>query len=460
MSGHEQPETSLRHVRCAIYTRKSTDENLDSEFNSLDAQREAAEAYVQSQRHEGWVALPTRYDDGGFSGGTMERPALRRLLDDVEAGRIDCVVVYKVDRLSRSLLDFTRIIETFDRCGVSFVSVTQQFNTTTSMGRLTLNMLLSFAQFEREVTAERIRDKVAATKRKGKYCGGPPVLGYSVDRERKRLVVDQEEAELVRHVFEQFVQMGSATELASELNAAGHRTKSWTTKTGQRRQGTAWNKGHIYRLLGNPLYIGEVSHRGNRYPGEHEAIVPRDLWDQAHAILDGNHRGRGATTRAKTPALLRGLLRCAHCDCAMGPTFSKRRGKLYRYYVCVHASKNGYDSCPTRSLSAREIEGAVISQLRAVLRAPELLAQTYREARAQADGQAVECQSFSERDVVDALGSLDPIWDHLFPDEQARIVQLLVKQVDVYPGRAELRIRAEGLDSLVAELRAEQEMAA
>ena len=450
----------LRKVRCAIYTRKSTEENLDSEFNSLDAQREAAENYIASQRQEGWIALPDRYDDGGFSGGTMERPALQRLLDDVQAGKVDCVVVYKVDRLSRSLLDFTRIIELFERHNVSFVSVTQQFSTTSSMGRLTLNMLLSFAQFEREVTAERIRDKVAATKRKGKYCGGPPVLGYSVDRERKRLVVNAQEAELVRHVFERFVRTGSTTELAKELNAEGHRTKSWTTKTGQTRPGASWNKAHIYHLLNNSLYIGEVSHKGNRYPGEHEAIVSRDLWDKAHAILETNYRARAAKTRAETPALLRGIIRCAHCGCAMGPTFSRRRDKLYRYYLCVHASKNGYDSCPTRSLSAREIEGAVVNQLRAILRTPELLAQSYREAKAQAQEQDIQCEAFSERDVVEALGSLDPIWDNLFPEEQGRIVQLLVKQVDVYPGRAELRIRAEGLASLVAELRAEQEVAA
>ena len=450
----------LRKVRCAIYTRKSTEENLDSEFNSLDAQREAAVAYIASQRQEGWIALPDRYDDGGYSGGTMERPALQRLLDDVQAGRVDCVVVYKVDRLSRSLLDFTRIIELFERHNVSFVSVTQQFNTTSSMGRLTLNMLLSFAQFEREVTAERIRDKVAATKRKGKYCGGMPVLGYDVDRERKRLVVNAKEAELVRHVFGRFVQIGSTTELAKELNGAGYRTKSWTTKAGQFRPGSLWNKDHIYHLLNNPLYLGEVSHKGNRYPGEHEAIVSRDLWDKAHAILDTNYRARAVRTRARTAALLRGIIRCAHCNCAMGPTFSNRRGKLHRYYLCVDASKNGYDSCPTRTLSAREIEGVVISQLRAVLRTPELLAQTYREARAQADEQAIQCETFSERDVVEALCSLDPIWDNLFPDEQERIVQLLVKQVDVYPGRAELRIRAEGLAALVAELREGQEVAA
>ena len=402
------------------------------------------------------------------------------------------------------------------------VSVTQQFNTTSSMGRLVLNILLSFAQFEREIIGERIRDKVAATKRKGKYCGGMPVLGYDVDRERKRLVVNPAEAVLVRHIFQRFVQTGSTTELAKELNAKGHRTKSWTTKTGKLHPGQPWNKAHIYSLLNNPLYIGEVSHKGNRYPGEHEAIVSRDLWDQAHAILETNGRARAGRTRATTPALLRGILRCAHCGCAMGPTFSKKRGKLYRYYLCVHASKNGYDSCPTRTLSAGEIERAVVDQLRAILRAPEFLAQTYRAARVQADahleelshrrneteeslgllrqevahiaagdngrsGPVATClaelqaqiaeeesvlasieaeaqrlgrDGFTEREVAEALGSLDPIWDNLFPDEQARIVQLLVKQVEVYPDRAEVRIRAEGLASLVAELREEQENAA
>ena len=451
---------ALRKVRCAIYTRKSTDEGLDAEFNSLDAQREAAESYIASQRHEGWAALPTEYDDGGFSGGTLERPALQRLLADIEASRIDCVVIYKLDRLSRSLLDFVKMIEIFERHQVSFVSVTQRFDTSTSMGRLMLNILLSFGEFEREIIGERIRDKVAATKRRGKYCGGMPVLGYDVDRERKRLIINPEEAELVRHVFTRFVQCGSTTELAKELNAAGYRTKSWTTKSGALHAGTPWNKAHLYRLLNNPLYLGEVSHKGQRYPGEHEAIVSRQLWDQAHAIMAANYRVRSGQTRVKTEALLRGLLRCAHCGCAMGPTFSKRRGKSYRYYLCVHASKNGHNSCPTRCLPAGEIEGVVVDQLRQVLHTPEILAQTYREARALGDEQAIQCEHFSERDVVDALGSLDPIWDHLFPEEQARIVQLLVKQVDIYPDRAEVYIRAEGLTSLVAELREEQEVAA
>jgi hypothetical protein len=317
-----------------------------------------------------------------------------------------------------------------------------------------LNILLSFAQFEREIIGERIRDKVAATKKKGKYCGGPAVLGYDVDRERKRLVVNPPEAELVRHVFEEFVHTGSATALVQQLTAKGYTTKSWTTKKGTTRAGGPWNKAHIYRLLNNPLYVGEVAHGEDRYPGEQEPIVSRRLWEQAHAILSQQYRAREVQTRTKTEALLRGILRCAHCGCAMGPTFTRRRGKVYRYYLCVHASKNGHDSCPTRCLSAGEIERTVIDQLRMVLRAPEMLVQTYREAKAQTEGQD-QCPVFSEQDVIDALGSLDPVWEQLFPQEQERIVQLLVKRVDVYPEKAEVQIRAEGLASLVAELRAD-----
>jgi site-specific DNA recombinase len=518
----EADSTTAPRRHCAPYTRTSSDEGLDSEFNSLDAQREAGEAYITSQRQEGWVALSTRYDDGGYSGATLDRPALQRLLADVEAGKVDVVLCYKVDRLTRSLLDFAKLIEIFDRHNVSFVSVTQPINTATPTGRLMLNVLLSFAQFEREIIGERIRDKVAATKKRGKYCGGTPVLGFDVDRERKRLVVNPKEAKLVRSIFVDFVQTGSTTALAHALNARGRTTKSWTTKKGIVRVGTPWNKAHIYRVLNNPLYIGEVSHKGKRYPGEHEAIIDRELWDRAHAILAENHRARGVQTRTKTEALLRGIIRCAVCGCAMVPTFTNRRGKVYRYYLCLHASKNGHGTCPVRSLPGGEIERTVVDQLRAVLRAPEFLAQTYREARAQADTWLTELKettaaaeaalrslreevaqaavggnghpepvsrrladlqvriqaqeqalseageemqrlredSFSERDVVDALGALDPIWEHLFPDEQARIVQLLVKQVDVYPDRAEVRIRAEGLTSLVAELREEQEVVA
>jgi site-specific DNA recombinase len=269
--------------------------------------------------------------------------------------------------------------------------------------------------------------------------------------------VNEQEAALVRHIFTRFVHIGSTMQLAEELNAAGYLTKTWTTRTGKVHAGTLWHKGHLYRILNNPIYIGDVTHKGVRYPGEHAAIISQRLWDQAHAILERNYRVRGARTRARTDALLRGILRCAHCGGAMGPSFTKRRGKVYRYYQCVSAAKRSDASCPTRHLPAGEIERTVIDQLRGVLRAPEFVAQTYREARAQTLEGGDTGEPFSEQEVSSALHSLDPIWEHLCPGEQARIVQLLVKQVDVYPNHADVRIRAEGLTSLVAELRAQEE---
>jgi site-specific DNA recombinase len=455
MMKHQQQAqtTATERVRCAIYTRTSTEEGLDSEFNSLEAQRESGENYAASRRQEGWQALPARYDDGGYSGANLDRPGLQRLLTDVDAGLIDIVIVYKIDRLTRSLLDFAKIIEIIERRNASFVSVTESFDTSTPVGRLSLHILLCFAQFEREIIGERIRDKVAATKKKGKYCGGPPVLGLDVDRERKCLVVNRKEVPLALHIFKEFVRTRSVTALVQQLAAEGHTTKSWTTKKGVTRPGRPWNKGHLYRLLNNPLYIGEVSHRGKRYPGEHEAIVPRPLWEQAQTILRQQYRGRSPSPRAKTEALLRGLLRCAHCGCAMGPTFTKRRGKVYRYYLCVRTSKNGHASCPTRCLPAGETESTVMEQLKRVFRTPEVLAQASREARAQMEEETGQTPAFSEHEVIEALRSLDPVWERLFPQEQERIVHLLVKCVDVYPDRAEVQICAEGLTSLVAELR-------
>jgi site-specific DNA recombinase len=517
MTSRVKKNEPIQRVRCAIYTRVSSDERLGSDFNSLDAQREAAESYVASQRHEGWIALEDRYDDPGYSGGTMERPSLKRLLRDVEAKRIDIVVVYKVDRLSRSLLDFTRIVDALERHGVSFVSITQQFSTTSSMGRLTLNMLLSFAQFEREIAAERIRDKIAAAKRKGMHTGGMPILGY--DTVNKRLVVNDDEAKLVRWIFRRFCELGSATQLAQELNKRGQRTKSWTTQKGEVHGGRPWNKAHLYRLLNNRTYRGEVTHRGEVYPGEHDAIVERKLWDDVHRILADNYATRSNRSRAKTPALLKGVIRCAHCDCAMGPTFTRKKGKTYRYYLCVRASKHGYKTCPVRTVAAGEIEEAVVGQLRAVFRSPELVARTFREAKALeaaerdrltaekaelearlesldatmeklielhiTGGSAVtdrvrevgreiddlkaqiektsdqlrrlECDPVGEQDVIDALERLDPIWDELFPAEQSRIVRLLVERVDVRSDGLEVRLRADGLRSLVVEVGEEEE---
>jgi len=439
-------------VHCAIYTRKSTDEGLEQEFNSLDAQREAGEAYIASQKAEGWTALATRYDDGGYTGGNMERPALKRLLSDIEAGKIDTVVVYKVDRLSRSLLDFSQLIGLFDTHDVSFVSVTQQFNTTTSMGRLTLNILLSFAQFEREIIGERIRDKVAAAKKKGKHTGGPPVLGYDIDRAAGRLVVNPAEADLVRRIFRLFLRLGSAMKVAETLNAEGHRTKTWMTKAGKVREGHAWDKGTVNRVLNNVKYLGQVSHRGTLYDGEHEAIVDRRTWDRAHQVLATNHNARAANSRRKTPALLSGLIRCGTCGRSMGITWTRRRGKEYRYYLCGKAAKQGYDQCPIKSVAAGEVERAVFEQLRSVFRSPEVVARTLRAVDVEAAWDAESGPAPTEAEVVAALRQIDPLWESLFPAEQERIARLLVEQVVVNPDGLVVRLRADGLRSLAGEM--------
>jgi len=368
-------------VRCAIYTRKSTDENLDNDFNSLDAQRESAENFIRSQALEGWIALPDRYDDGAYSGATLERPALKRLMVDVEQGKIDAIVVYKLDRLSRSLLDFSKLIETLERQKVTLVSVTQSINTKDSSGRLLLNILLSYAQFEREVITERIRDKVAASKRRGKWLGGVPPLGYNIDRENKRLVVNPDEAVMVRYIFRRFLVLRSAVGIMKELKEKGWRMKSWTTVKGRKHQGQPWNKNQIYRLLNNPLYIGLVKHKDQTYPGEHEAIIEKKLWDEVQAILGEDGKMRGNHGRTKTPALLSGLIRCGHCGTAMGITFSQKNNRTYRYYLCVKAAKQGYHDCPLKTLPAAEIEEAVIDQLRVVFRSPELVAATAKNVQ-------------------------------------------------------------------------------
>ncbi len=311
-------------TRC--YTRKSTDEGLDQAFNSLDAQRDACEAFVASQRAEGWVPVPDRYDDGGFSGGTLERPALRRLVADIGRGLVDVVVVYKIDRLSRSLTDFAKLVDVFEAHGVTFVSVTQSFSTTTCMGRLTLNVLLSFAQFEREVIGERIRDKVVASKARGMWMGGKVPLGYDV-RDR-RLAVNEAEAARVRRVFELFAETGSGVETVRRLRGEGVAARS----------GRSLDKGDVYKLLNNRTYAGEVAHKGQVYPGEHHAIVPRDLWDRVHAVLQVSPRARANRNRNQTPALLKGLIFGADGR-ALSPTHCRKGGRLYRYYVAQRVLK-------------------------------------------------------------------------------------------------------------------------
>src|SRR5437867_6263550 len=300
------PRGDPSRKRCAIYTRKSSEEGLEQEFNSLQAQCEACEAYIRSQRHEGWVLARTRYDDGGFSGGNMERPALQRLLADIQGGRIDIIIVYKVDRLTRSLADFARLVEIFDAQGASFVSVTQQFNTTSSMGRLTLNVLLSFAQFEREVTGERIRDKIAASKKKGMWMGGIVPLGY--DRKDRQLIVLPEEAERVRTIYRLYLECKSVRSLRAELDRREIRSKRTTSQGGRTSSGTSFSRGALYTILKSRLYRGEIVHRGAVYPGQHEAIVPTELWEAAQALLKDNNQAERTGAQAHDPSLLAGLL--------------------------------------------------------------------------------------------------------------------------------------------------------
>jgi site-specific DNA recombinase len=428
---------ATRKLRCAVYTRKSSEEGLDMEFNSLDAQREACEAFIASQRAEGWVLVHDRYDDGGISGGTLERPALKRLIADIEAGLIDVVVVYKIDRLSRSLIDFTKLVEVFDAHSVTFVSVTQSFNTTTSMGRLTLNILLSFAQFEREVIGERIRDKVAASRKRGIWMGGFVPLGYDV-RDRK-LVVNEAEAVLVRRIFQGFAELESCMKLVHALRAEGATTK----------RGKPLNKNDVYRILTNRVFLGEAVHKGNSYPGEHDAIITQAQWDAVQAILKINPRIRINRSRNTTAPLLRGLIFDSDGN-AMSPSHSRgRSGKRYRYYVSQSLLKGPMQERPAIArLPAGQIEAAVTDQVRALLRQPEMLVGTWRAAR----GMAPEV---TEQEVRLAMERIEPLWDELFPAERTRIVRLLVERVDVRAEGAAVRLRLDGLGGLVRDLTAQ-----
>lgn len=505
-------QATPRAIRCAIYTRKSTEEGLDQAFNSLDAQRESAEAYIASQKNEGWVCLPDRYDDGGYSGGNIERPAVKRLLTDIEAGKVDCVVVYKVDRLSRSLMDFARMMETFEKHGISFVSVTQQFNTTQSMGRLTLNILLSFAQFEREIISERTRDKIAAARRKGKWAGGRPILGYDVDRSGPRLVVNDEEAERVRTIFDLYLEKESLLKVVAELDRRGWCNKRWTSQSGKVHGGIPFDKARVRDLLSNIAYLGKVRHHDNVFKGEHGAIVDADVFDRVQKMLRTNGRTGGSHVRNKHGALLKGLLHCGPCDLAMGHTYTKKNGsRLYRYYICGRAQKRGWHSCPSRSLPASEIEQFVVERIREIGQDASLLEETLDQAREQEQSQLRELEQdqraaeremnrldrqiqtaardasadqyaaarladlqdqlreaemrhadlyqqidevqrrlITREDLQAAMASFDPIWEALTPREQARVLQLLIRRIeyDGEKGSVSITFRPDGIKAL------------
>ena len=356
---------TARSVRCAIYTRKSTEEGLDQAFDSLDAQREACAAYVLSQRHEGWTLVNDNYDDGGFSGGNMERPGLKRLLAAVQSGHVDVIVVYKVDRLTRALSDFAKMVEILDARGASFVSITQSFNTTTSMGRLTLNVLLSFAQFEREVTGERIRDKIAASKKKGMWMGGNVPLGYRV--QDRKLIVVESEAEQVRHILQRYVDLGSGRALIENLRITGYRTRRSAT-----RGGIPWTRGPLFYLLSNRIYLGEIVHQGVAYPGEHKPIISAELWDAVQRMMAGNRVCRSGSSNVSDHSLLAGLL-CDGEGRRMSPSHATKGSRRYRYYVTPASELSDADR-PAWRVPAHDLEAAVVARIRQMLSDRSMLA--------------------------------------------------------------------------------------
>jgi len=481
-------------VRCAIYTRKSTEEGLEKEFNTLDAQREAGEAYIRSQKNEGWICLPDRYDDGGFTGGNLERPALQRLLEDVKQGKVNCIVTYKIDRLSRSLMDFARIVEILEANKATFVSVTQQFSTNDSMGRLTLNILLSFAQFEREIISERTRDKIAASRRKGKWTGGTPFLGYDVDSHSGRLVINLIEADQVRQIFNLYLEHRSLSEVARELADRGWTSKTWVTLRGHTHQGMPLNKQRLAQLLKNIMYIGKIRYKDEIHEGEHEAIIDQDTWNEVQAQLKKGCR-LPDQPRNRYNSLLRGLLHCASCDAPMiHLPVSKKGQKLYRYYVCTNAHANGYDNCPTPSIPAAEIERFVLERLVELGSNEEVLESIFLQAKvlwaekietmrreerrlhlhintllqgsepsdqrelrvAQAQHRSLLKQiEEAERDRItiseceNSMGRFETLIGHLTIDEKSWLLKLLFERIDFDGGTGSIRFHLHD-DSLIS----------
>ena len=427
MITEKETKEQKKRIYCAIYTRKSTAEGLDQEFTSLDAQRESAESYINSQKHEGWVTLQKEYNDGGFTGANIDRPALQKLLSDIKTGGINCVVVYKVDRLSRSLMNFAQLLEFFDQNNVTFVSITQAFNTNTSMGRLTLNILLSFAQFEREIISERTKDKMAAARKRGQWLGGRPPSGYNVDKETKKLIINQEEAKLIRKIFDLYLKGNSLLKVAQILTDKGYRTKVTTSKKGRTFGGFKYGVTQMRLIITNVLYIGKVCYAGQIYDGQQEAIIDEETFKKTQEKLKQNRIERRVTKNTKCTGLLTHLLSCKTCRKVMFHTYTlKRKTHKYRYYICTNTQKHGYNSCPTKSVNAQAIEDVTIESLRKILTS---------------NHKKIDQQNKQE---VEAF--ISPVWNTLFPEEKRRILRILVKEIDYDSGCKKLGITLNGGD--------------
>ena len=413
----------IKTKRCAIYTRKSVEDGLEMEFNSLDAQREAGEAYIASQKGNGWVCLPDRYDDGGFSGGNTNRPALKKLLEDAKAKLIDIIVVYKIDRLSRSIIDFAELSKKLDQWGVAFVSVTQEINTQSSSGRMMLNILITFAQFEREVIAERVKDKMSASRKKGKWVGGCVPMGYKVVE--KKLVPDPDETVVVQRIFQRFLEIQSPKQIAYELNQAKILTK----------QGKPWDTQHIYRLLNNHAYVGDIFYMDEIWKGEHKALIDRETWELTHKFLKTNAPAPDSSRRIDSMAALKGIIRCGHCNSAMTPTHSERRGRKYYYYHCCKDMKRAESICPIKQVPAGEIEKIVYEQLQKILPSPEIILAIANKT------------GIRPRDVVEIFSK--ELWEEITPGERQRLMQLLLERVVIEEDGVTLEIRTAGIKSIM-----------
>ena len=420
-------------VRCAIYTRKSSEEGLEQSFNSLQAQREACEAYIASQRHEGWHALSKQYDDGGFSGGNMNRPALQQLLEDIASGLIDTIVVYKVDRLTRSLTDFAKMVEAFDQKGVSFVSVTQQFNTTTSMGRLTLNVLLSFAQFEREVTGERIRDKIAASKKKGMWMGGLVPLGY--DLKGRQLVVNPKEAKIVQEIFAEYLRLGSVAELKRYLDQRRIRTKARTSAGGGTFGGEPYARGGLYKLLRNEVYIGKIAHRGESYDGQQPAIIESEIWNKVSALLTTNNDGRRTRGRKAASSPLISILFDEQGN-RYTPTHSVKGGRRYRYYTSQAVIRMERKPSHLDRIPAQELEHLIYSRIHTLLSSPEELSSAFTEL-------ALSGNQFQR--IVEGAQQLTATWPKQSSQQSAELVRSILERVVVRESAVEIELDIERL---------------